>query len=109
MVGNDADGHLSTDFEFTVFRAGHWDDRRLFTYKFANGDGGYLNLYPAKKWKWMRTSGYSSTATEILRNDEQIQVYDAGQHFTFSLLETAVWGKFDGGGAWFKLADGGWN
>lgn len=93
---------------YSFFRSGNFDDRRLYTYKFSGGDGAHLNLYPGKKWKWMRSSGYNTMAKEIFRNDSQIQVYDAEKRFTFSLMDTQAWGKFDGG-EWFKLADGGWN
>lgn len=90
------------------FRDGHWDDRRLFSYRLSDGTLNYFNLYPGKKWRWARASGFISDALETLRNEDEIQVYDAVTHHTFSLLDTQVWAKPDGG-TWYKLADGNWS
>lgn len=89
------------------FGNGHWDDRRLYTYRLTDGLY-YFNLYPGKGWRWARPSGYLSVATETLRNDQQIQVYDATAKTTFSFLDTQIWAKVDGYN-WFKLADAAWN
>lgn len=89
-----------------LLRTGHWDDRRIFTYRLSDGAVNYFNLYPGKVWRWAR-NGIVGQTTEILRNNDQIQIYDATTHHTFSLMDNAVWAKPDGG-TWYKLADGAW-
>lgn len=90
-----------------LVKAGHWDDRRLYVYKFADGATNYFNLYPGKSWRWAR-NGVITVANETLRNNDQIQLHDAGTNTTFSLMDHEVWAKI-GSNAWFKLADGVWN
>jgi hypothetical protein len=88
-------------------RTGHWDDRRLLVYKLSDGATNYFNLYPGKVWRWAR-NGIVTDVKEILRNDQQIQVYDATTHHTFALMDRELWAKPDAG-TWYKLADSTWN
>lgn len=87
-------------------RDGHWDDRRLFSYRLSDGIH-YFNLYPGKVWRYARPSGSVTYVNEIRRNNDYIQVYDSVSHHTFSLFDNEVWAQPDGG-TLYKLADGSW-
>lgn len=87
-------------------RNGHWDDRRLFSYRLSDGIH-YFNLYPGKVWRYARPSGGVTYVNEVRRTNDYIQVYDPVTHHTFSLFDGEVWAQPDGG-TLYKLADGSW-
>lgn len=85
---------------------GQWDDRRL--YNVPGAQPSYFSLQTASIWHWARVGLPVLYMREILRNDDQIQLYNGAEGITFSLLDNAVWMKKDGF-AWFKYSNGNWN
>ena len=45
---------------------------------------------------------------ETLRNDDQVQLYNAREGYTLSLMDRELWIKHDGGN-WAKFTDAAWN
>ena len=94
--------------QFSFFRAGHWDDRRLYNYTLPGAQPAYLNLKTAEIWHWVRTGAQIHYLREILRNDDQVQLYDGMDQMTISLMDNEIWLKKDGFN-WFKYSAGSWN
>ncbi len=97
----------SGEAQYRLFYQGHWDDRRLFYYTLPNGQPAYLNMFTSEIWHWVQSGNETLYVREILRNDDQIQVYVGQEGYTLSIMDTQIWKKFDGG-VWFKLTDGHW-
>lgn len=96
------------DDSFSFFEAGHWDDRRFYVYKLPDGSTAYFLLQPSEVWRWVRPNQANVYLRETLRNDEQVQLYNAREDYTLSLLDGQLWFKASGG-AWTKLADAAWS
>lgn len=94
------------DGSFGYFRAGHWDDRRLYSYQVSGGTAYFL-LKPSEVWQWTRPGMANVYLRETLRNEAQIQLYNAREDYTFSLLDGELWFK-PSGGQWAKVTDASW-
>lgn len=95
------------DAYFSYFQAGHWDDRRMYSYRNADQSYSYFLLQPQEIWKWVRPGEANVYLRETFRNGDQIQLYNAREGYTLSLLDGQLWYKADGG-TWAKLADASW-
>lgn len=91
------------DNEMKIFRPGdqlfkklydgHWDDRRMMIYTQTS----YFLLHTAGIWHWMRPDHQKIMFREVLRNNDQIQIYNGAEKLTFSLTGTKIYAKRDGG------------
>ena len=96
-----------SDGYFSFFQAGNWDDRRMYSYRNADNSYSYFLIGPSEVWKWVRPGQANVYLRETFRNGEQVQLYNAAQDYTLSLLDGQLWFK-QGNGAWTKLADASW-
>jgi len=94
----------SGESQFHHFYSGGWDDRRLY----SAGQFSYFSLKTAQIWHWVRPGQQTLYMREILRNGDQVQLYNGAEGVTISLLENGIWMKKDGG-QWFSYSSGRWN
>jgi len=98
---------LAHEAYFTFFQAGNWDDRRMYSYRYSDGSIAYLLIGPSEVWKWVRPGQPTVYLRETFRNGDQIQLFNARDNYTLSLLDGQFWLK-QGDGAWAKIADASW-
>jgi len=98
----------SGETQYRHFYNGQWDDRRLYMYKAPSQGTPYFNLKTAHIWHWVRSGAQTLYMREILRNNDQIQLYNGAEGVTVSITNGQVWMKKDGFN-WFKYADGAWS
>lgn len=94
--------------DYRLFYYGHWDDRRLYGDPTPGAPVAYFDMKTAQIWHWVRAGAQTLYMREILRNDDQIQLYNGAEGLTVSLMDNAVWMKKDGF-AWFRYSAGAWD
>ena len=94
--------------QYRRFYYGHWDDRRLYGDPTPGVPVSYFDLKTAQIWHWVRSGAQTLYMREILRNDDQIQLYNGAEGVTISLMDHAVWMKKDGS-SWFRYSAGAWD
>lgn len=91
---------------FRKYYDGHWDDRRFYVYT-VNSQTAYFLLGTSEVWRWVRPGEANVYLRETLRNNDQVQLYNAHDGYTISFTDGQIWMKKDGQ-SWYKYTDGKW-